>query len=258
VKDVLSYIKAALNPDSLSDLKRVINTPVRGIGKVTLVKVLSGEKANLTGAVRASVENFFVLLARIREAALSQKPSDLVRFVITEAGFKSAFEKGGDEDMERLENVEELVTLAAKYDEFGNEEGLEKFLTDAALASDQDELSETQSGVKLLTIHSSKGLEFDTVFITGLEQGLFPSERSARDIASEESEEERRLFYVAITRARKRLFLCHADTRTIFGSKQVNVPSEFLADIEDDLIATDDAPAPDRAAAIRRIFTIDF
>jgi len=136
---------------------------------------------------------------------------------------------------------------------------LDKFLTDAALASDQDELTEARSGVKLLTIHASKGLEFDYVFVTGLEHGLFPSSRSETSVATEESEEERRLFYVALTRARKKIFLTNSQIRTIFGSRQVNVPSQFLYDIDETLLESEaSGGAPDRAEAIRRIFTIDF
>jgi DNA helicase-2/ATP-dependent DNA helicase PcrA len=261
VKDALSYIKAALNPDNISDLKRIINVPTRGIGKVTLLKVLANQKESLAGTARASVEKFFILLARIKETALHEKPSDLVRFVIREAGFEDSWRNGTDEDKERLENVRELVSLAAKYDEFTPEEGLEKFLTDAALASDQDELSETKQGVKLMTVHASKGLEFDCVFITGLEHGLFPSSRSETEAPTEESEEERRLFYVALTRARTKVFLVHAQIRTIYGSKQVNMPSVFLSEIDEDLCESDQG-IPDagdsRADAIRRIFSIDF
>ncbi|HVS79681.1 MAG TPA: 3'-5' exonuclease, partial [Candidatus Paceibacterota bacterium] len=261
VKDVLSYIKAALNSDSLSDLKRIINVPARGIGKVTLLKVLANQRESLTGAMREKVEKFYILLSRIRETALHERPSELVRFVLREAGFETLYRQGSEEDQERLENVKELASLAAKYDEFGPEEGLEKFLTDAALASDQDELSETRQGAKLMTVHASKGLEFDYVFITGLEQGLFPSNRAEAEAPTEESEEERRLFYVALTRARRKVFLTHAQIRTIFGSKQVNVPSEFLYDIDENLLETDPGSVnqgDDRADAIRKIFTIDF
>ena len=126
-------------------------------------------------------------------------------------------------------------------------------LTIAALASDQDSLEKNENAVKLMTVHASKGLEFDYVFISGLEQELFPHARGHDpELSAEASEEERRLFYVALTRARKKLYLCYANVRTIFGSKQVNLPSEFISDIDDEFIAQEE-----RVSGIKSIF-IDF
>ena len=142
------------------------------------------------------------------------------------------YKTGLEEDTERLENIMELVTLATKYDEFPNEESIEKFLTDTSLASDQDSLDGGKNGVKLMTVHSSKGLEFKYVFVCGLEADLFPHKKMSESKKSgEDAEEERRLFYVAITRAGKKLFLTHAETRTIFGGVEINSPSEFIDDI---------------------------
>jgi DNA helicase-2/ATP-dependent DNA helicase PcrA len=247
VKDTLSYIRAALNPESLADIKRVINTPARGVGKITLLKVLAGKEYELGGAVREKVVHFRKILEKIREAAKKEKTSDLVKLVLTESGMEADYKKSGtEEDMERLENLQELVTLATKYDAILPPEGTEKLIEEAALQSDQDELqSETKAdgtkklkdGVKLMTVHASKGLEFEYVFITGLEEDLFPHKRLTEEHVSEEqSEEERRLFYVALTRAKKKLFLTFTGVRTIFGSKHVNIPSEFLSDIDDALL----------------------
>jgi len=117
------------------------------------------------------------------------------------------------------------------------EESVLNFLTDVALQSDQDEMNDEEKAVRLMTIHASKGLEFDTVFISGLEDGLFPHQEINKEgIAPEEAEEERRLFYVAITRARKKVFLSYAETRTLFGRRQVNMPSPFIFDIPETLI----------------------
>jgi DNA helicase-2/ATP-dependent DNA helicase PcrA len=114
---------------------------------------------------------------------------------------------------------------------------LEKFLDDSALHSDQDEISEEKDSVKLMTVHASKGLEFDYIFITGLEEDLFPHKRiSEREIKESEDEEERRLFYVALTRAKKKIYLSYAGFRTIFGSKQPNIPSQFLIEIDEEFI----------------------
>jgi DNA helicase-2/ATP-dependent DNA helicase PcrA len=169
-------------------------------------------------------------------------PSEVIKFVIKESGLEDMLSLGSTDDQERLENMKELVTLATKYDIMPGTSGLEKLLEDASLASDQDTLIEnrgtksSKGGVKLMTVHASKGLEFEYVFITGLEQDLFPHERTNNN-KKEDGEEERRLFYVALTRARKKLFLSYAQLRTIFGMKQVNTPSEFIHDIPEHLTA---------------------
>ena len=236
VKDVLSYLRAALNPESLADIKRIINVPVRGIGKVTLLKILSNQRESLPIAMREKIDNFYTILAVIRERAGSQKPSDTIKYIIKAIGLEESFKKAGtDEDLERLENIKELATLALKYDDLPPEEGIESLLADAALASDQDSLIKNQDAVKLMTIHASKGLEFDYVFITGLEENLFPHKRMGDD-KDVDTEEERRLFYVALTRAKKKLYLTYAGMRTIFGSKQMNIPSEFMIEMDDELI----------------------
>jgi DNA helicase-2/ATP-dependent DNA helicase PcrA len=148
-----------------------------------------------------------------------------------------AYKDGKDEDLERLENIMELASVATKYDLLPKEDALEKFLTETALYSDQDDMEKNENGVRLLTVHSAKGLEFEYVFVTGMEEDLFPHggfSESKKNL--EQSEEERRLFYVAITRAKKKLFLTHTAVRTIFGRKQVNIPSQFLEDIEEELL----------------------
>ena len=128
------------------------------------------------------------------------------------------------------------MTLGTKYQEYGPEEAIEHLLEDSALGSDQDEMKEKEEldAVRLMTIHSSKGLEFPYIFITGLEEGLFPHERLGDEGIDEE--EERRLFYVALTRAKKKVFLSYAHIRTIFGTQRVNAPSSFLRDIRSDLL----------------------
>jgi len=234
IKDVLAYIKAALNPDNLSDFKRAIENPRRGVGKVTLAKALSGMEEKLPAAARTKIGEFRNLLAQIKKQALSGKPSETIKFVLRASGIETQLKSGGEDEKERLENIRELASLAVKYDALPAEGGIEKLLSDAALASDQDELQENKPAVKLMTVHAAKGLEFDYVFITGLEDGLFPHERLGNEKTDEESEEERRLFYVALTRARKKIFLSYASIRTIFGSRQVNLPSEFFADIDNE------------------------
>ena len=234
IKDVLSFIRAGLNPENMHDLKRVVNTPPRGIGKVTLAKMFAGEEDSLTPAMKERVYDFKNLLCSIKEVALTKKTSELIKFILKQTGLEEYYKKDTDDDKERLENMRELVTLAAKYDVFTPEEGVEMLLENAALATDQDSLEKKHNAVKLMTVHASKGLEFKYVFITGLEEDLFPHKKMGEaNITDGQEEEERRLFYVALTRAKQKLFLSYASFRTIFGSKQINTPSKFFADIDD-------------------------
>jgi len=235
IKDVLSYLKAALNPEGLSDIKRIINLPPRGIGKTTILKLFSGQRADLPIKTQAKIISFFNLLEGIKKYAEDHKISETIKFIVKNTGLETMFRDGTDEDLERLENIKELATLAQKYDELPSLEGVNKFLEEMALMGDQDTLKDEKIGVRLMTVHASKGLEFPYVFIAGLEQDLFPH---AKDNAAtpEEAEEERRLFYVALTRAEKKIFLSYTETRMIFGSRQINYPSEFISDIPEELI----------------------
>ncbi len=234
VKDILSYIRASLDNENLSDIKRVINVPARGIGKVTIAKLFSGMKNDLPAGTLKKIDDFYNLLFKIKAFIDTHKPSEIIKFVLKESGIEATLKSGTSEDIERLENIGELITLSTRYDNFENGRGLEKLLDDAALASDQDSIDDS-SRVRLMTVHAAKGLEFEYVFITGLEQDLFPHARSGME-STEDKEEERRLFYVALTRAEKKLYLTYATVRTLFGMRQVNTPSEFIYDIPDDTI----------------------
>lgn len=233
VKDVLSFLRAALFGIP-ADLERITRAIPCGIGKVTLLKVLEGKEHELTGAAREKVGKLRALLARIREQAEQNTPSELIRFIIVDSGMEKLFMEDKSEGVERLENARELGSLAARYDTLPKEEALDAFLESVALQSDQDELKEDTNAVRLMTIHASKGLEFPYVFIVGLEEGLFPYSREGD--SNKEAEEERRLMYVAITRAQKKVFLTYASYRTIFGSKNATFPSQFLSDISDELV----------------------
>ena len=246
IKDTLGYLRAALNPESLSDIKRIINFPTRGIGKVTLAKIFAKNTESLPIKTKIKINNFYKLLGDIKEKIVTEKPSSVIKFVVKYSGIEGELGSGGEEEMERLANIKELATLALKYDNLGNAKenisGIERLLEDAALASDQDsimintEKKENKNAVKLMTVHASKGLEFKYVFITGLEDGLFPNSHNGEIKINEDKEEERRLFYVAITRAKEKVFLCFANFRTIFGSRNINTPSEFISDIPVDLL----------------------
>ena len=237
VKDTLSYLRAALNPDCFSDIKRIINVPARGIGKLTLLKVAARQEDGLAASMKEKISGFRNLLVKIQMNALKMKPSDTIKYVIKESGMEDMYKRGKEEDEDRLENIKELATLATRYDHLPPEEGIEKLLADASLASDQDEMEEKTSSVKLMTVHASKGLEFSHVFISGLESELFPHLRlTEEELSGEDQEEERRLFYVALTRAKVKLYLSYASVRMIFGSKRVSIPSEFIIDLDEGLL----------------------
>lgn len=234
VRDILSFIRRARNNNAQSDMIRIINVPPRGIGKVTLLKMITQKEETLPQGSREKVADFRALLVRIEEATRTKLPSETIKFIVKETGLEKALRAGSEDDLERLENIRELATLATRYDTLPPEEGIEQLLEDAALASDQDELRDDKNAVRLMTVHAAKGLEFDYVFITGLEEGLFPH-RTLSDERSDD-EEERRLFYVALTRARKKVLLSFAEARTIFGSREISSPSEFITDIDAELI----------------------
>ncbi|MEK7612728.1 MAG: UvrD-helicase domain-containing protein [Patescibacteria group bacterium] len=240
VKDTLSFVRAALF-ETPGDIARIANVPPRGIGKVTLLAILSGKQ--IGGALGEKVALFRRLLARIKEAADTLPPAKLITFVIAEAGIEKMLKEDKVEGRERFENLRELVSLAARFDRAGLSpiEGLTEFLESATLASDQDELKDDKNAVRLMTVHAAKGLEFPHVFIVGLEEGLFPYERD--DESAHDREEERRLMYVALTRAQKKVYMSYAAYRTIFGSKNATLPSQFLTDIPAALIEWE---APER------------
>lgn len=235
IKDIFSFLRAAVNPQSMLDIKRIINVPPRGIGKVTILNHFSGKK--LPSGAREKVADFFKLLKAVKKRMETDKLPDIIRFIMAESGYQKFLEEGGDDDRERLENLKELVSIAGRYDHLSGEEATEKMLEDAALMSDQDSMDKSEGAqpVRLMTVHSAKGLEFKNVFIVGLEDGLFPHSGFG-DGGPEKEEEERRLFYVAVTRAKEKLFLSFSVSRTVFGAKQLNAPSRFLSDIPEHLM----------------------
>jgi len=235
IKDIIAFLKASLNPDDLTSIKRIINVPPRGIGKVTIAKIFSHKEDELSPLMLEKITKFREILSKIKEVNKKEKPSDLIKFIIKETGLNDKLKNGTEEDLERLANMKEFVSLAIKYDKLPIGEGVEKLLEESALTSDQDQLEEKTKAVRLMTVHASKGLEFDYVFITGLEDSLFPSKMNSGK-NEDRGEEERRLFYVALTRARKKLFLSYASSRTIFGSRKTNTVSEFITDINEDLL----------------------
>ena len=254
VKDILAYIKVALNRSDSISMERAIGSPKRGIGKVTLLKVLEGKTNEIKGKTLTNVQSFFDFLDRIEECIQTKSPKETLELISKESGVLDSLHKLPDGE-DRIANIFELISLSDKYKNMEPLEGIEKLIEEAALASDQDELSSDNGGVKLMTVHAAKGLEFDYVFITGMEEGLFPHEKRGEEKVDEE--EERRLFYVAITRAGKKLYLSHAGMRTIFGNTNVNMPSSFLEDIDESLLDYVHKDEDENASSASMIF-IDF
>jgi len=239
VKDVLSYIQSALNPDSLVHVKRVINMPKRSLGKTSVLKIFAGKEAELTARAAGSLATFRAILKDIKDFIDEGYPtSEIITFVIERSGLEALYrESKKDEDAERLANMYELATVAQKYDRFDPADALVRFLEEVALASDQDSKDDTTESVKLLTIHSAKGLEFEHVFVTGCEAALFsPRVEMDKKQMDEKLEEERRLFYVAMTRAKEKLYLSWANIRIVYGQTETNLICAFVLDIPEELL----------------------
>lgn len=265
VKDVLAYLRVLANPDDTISLKRIINTPRRGIGKATvdrldaaasqlgtsLWQALSDETLIQTVAGRSAkpVIAFAQMLKQWQEQVSERPASQIVQGILDDSGYvQDLRQQGTDEALDRLQNVQELYNAVLQFEEDNEESNLTLFLANASLASDLDNLQEAeQSKVSLMTLHSSKGLEFPVVFLVGLEQGLFPNYRSLEDPKA--LEEERRLCYVGITRAKERLFISYARERRLYGNREPASPSLFLAELPADLLLSNSASAiPKRMA----------
>ena len=236
VKDMLAWVRLALEPSRETDKIRAAQFPPRGVGKTTLGKLAEGKRDELGPAALSKVVAFENIITELAAASETLVPSEFLKLVAEKSGMQKAMvEEGSEEDRERFENIQELATLAARHDSMPGKEGIAAFLADAALAGDQDEMDrDGKKGVNLMTVHAAKGLEFDTVFVAGMEEGLFPHQGMGD--RERDDEEERRLFYVAMTRARKRLILTLARIRKIYGTDFLQEPSTFLADIDTSLV----------------------
>ncbi len=249
IKDILAYLRFVLNPNDTISLARIINEPARGIGERTLVKVQElaesrGESLLQTmqnidtiGALppqRAqAIKSFAHIFERVRAQMEDMTVVDMIDVIIQRSGYKDALLAQGDEGEERIENIQELKNVARKFETEKGEEGLQAFLQDVALVADVDTYNPAEgSALTLMTLHSAKGLEFDTVFLVGLEEGLLPHSNSVIDPA--QLEEERRLCYVGITRAQNHLYFVHTRQRALHGSIVGNMPSRFLAELGED------------------------
>ena len=252
IKDVLGYLRLLLNPQDVISFRRVVNMPKRGIGDatvaalesyardedVTVVEACRGVDAIATlgsrakGAVFGFVQVMDALQRHLDDGA---GPARMVEVAGQESGYLGELEEDRTiEAQGRIENLQELAGVAAEILAREPETDLDGFLEQVSLVGEQDEYDEEESVITLMTLHIAKGLEFPVVFIVGLEDGIFPHYRSMTDAAA--LEEERRLAYVGITRAQRRLYLCHAWSRTLFGQTQYNPASRFLAEIPEQLL----------------------
>jgi superfamily I DNA/RNA helicase len=250
VKDAIAYLTLLTNPQDVVAFERVVNSPRRGIGNTTQARLVSQantigeaiwdvarspeEVPGLGSAAVKAVDRFMSTMERLREWMGSASVGDLLQQVLDETGYLEALRNERTIEAEgRIENLEELVSVAREYDSTAEEPEVEEFLQQIALFSEQDNLSDDEGVVTLMTLHNAKGLEFPVVFMIGCEDGVFPHSRA---IESGDLEEERRLCYVGITRARKQLHMTFARTRSLYGGREWNMPSRFLDELPDELV----------------------
>jgi DNA helicase II / ATP-dependent DNA helicase PcrA len=252
VKDALAYVRLAMHPEDDVSLLRVLNVPPRGIGKTTVDALRETARVDASslwdaigkfgsgasaGRAVAPLRSFQELIGKLQENLLKKEAADFLRSVLNDTGYMEMLkDRNTPDDVARIENLEELVRAVAESTEAGEE--FTDFLDAAALVSDADSF-EGKPGVTLITLHSTKGLEFDHVFLTGMEEGICPHSRSFND--DKGIEEERRLVYVGMTRARKSLTLTRAVYRRVFGNEQqlrASLPSRFLTEIPSELVDT--------------------
>jgi len=250
IRDVVAYLTALVNPDDAQRLLRVVNTPKRGIGATSLQRLqahaaglgesvwsamrAAGDVPGLSAGARSGLQAFVRLVEGLQAGLAGRLVAEIVCSVLDESGYEAALKAQKTLESEgRLENLEEFAGVAAEYDKRADEPSLDGFLQEISLYADIDAFADASALITLMTLHNAKGLEFPVVFVAGMEEGVFPHQRS---LDEQNVEEERRLAYVGITRAMDRLYLVHARARTLWGSSQYNLPSRFLEEIPTDLV----------------------
>lgn len=245
IKDALAYLHLLANPNDNLRLRRIINEPKRGIGATTIEKVaaIAAETGGSMFEVACHADEFAVLqkvssklmsfagaLQQVMAESSSLLPHQILEEVLEKSGYLEALTAAGEDGTERKENVQELISSMIQYEKEAEAPSLDDFLDGVSLMTDMDQYNAEQDRVVLMTIHSAKGLEFHTVFMAGLEEGIFPGNQSIY-ATEKEMEEERRLMYVGITRAKRKLYLTNAYQRLLFGMTNRNRPSRFLTEI---------------------------
>ena len=249
IKDIIAYLRLIFNQSDNISLKRIINEPKRGIGKTSLENIenLSNTSGkSMYEIIKNAAEyglnriylnsrEFVELIEEFKVKKDEMAVSDLIKEVLNKSGYTKALEQENTVEAEsRIQNLDEFLTVAIEFEEESADSSLAEFLEGITLSSDVDNLEETDETVTLMTLHSAKGLEFPVVFLVGMEEGIFPGYKSIGE--PKELEEERRLFYVGITRAKRYLFLTCAKRRTIFGSTSYNAISRFISEIPEELL----------------------
>jgi DNA helicase-2/ATP-dependent DNA helicase PcrA len=257
IKDALAYLTLLTNPQDVVSFQRVVNSPKRGIGDTSQGRIVShantiGEPVfdvaldpqavpGLGTAAVKAVGRFMATMEKLRDGADVSSVGDLLQEALSDVGYIEALENERTiESQGRLENLEELVGVAREYDASAEDPSVEEFLQQVSLFSAQDSIADDEGVVTLMTLHNAKGLEYDKVFLIGMEDGVFPHSRS---IEAGDIEEERRLFYVGVTRARRELYLTHARTRAMYGGREWNVPSRFLSEVPSELTDAEEQPS---------------
>lgn len=250
IKDLVAYLRVLQNPNDSISLLRIINTPARKIGQKTLETIQEYALQNDISfwqalseidrieAIRDSktkaLEDFTKLIKELQAINQEFTASGVIKHVMELSGYKKSLDDGTAEGESRLQNLYEMISVAGKYDRLSPGESLSIFLEEISLIADIDKLDEKDNAVTLMTIHAAKGLEFPTVFLIGLEDGIFPHSRSL--LERKEMEEERRLMYVALTRAKDKLYLLNARNRLLYGESQANPASQFLKDLPPEVL----------------------
>lgn len=249
IKDIIAYLRLIYNPSDNLSLKRIINEPKRGVGKTSIDKISKlSEELNISmfeiiknaadyglNRVFVNTREFIEQMEYLMSKREELKISELIKETLNKTGYTKALENENTVEAEtRIQNLEEFLTVAIEFEDEVAENSLGEFLEGITLSSDIDGMEDEEDSITLMTLHSAKGLEFPVVFLVGLEEGIFPGNKSIGE--QSELEEERRLCYVGITRAKNYLFLTCAKQRTIFGSTTYNLPSRFLEEIPDEYL----------------------
>jgi len=243
IKDVVAYLRLIYQPNDEASFDRIINTPTRGIGATSVTKLKQWASQNqkslsealisvnslpVSDRAKQSLTNFSEMITKLREYSKKANAAELIDTLLKRTEYLSFLDDGSIKAQDRIETVKELISVAREYEEAG----VASFLEEVALVSDIDNLSDSDDSVKLMTLHAAKGLEFNTVFISGMEESILPHSRALFE--ADEMEEERRLCYVGMTRAKEELHLLFATRRLLYGSVQHNPPSRFISEIDDE------------------------
>ena len=253
IKDIIAYLRVIQNPQDDISLKRIINVPRRGIGLRTIEKIEDRtslkeesiysvlidieDNSDISRKARASISEFVDLMSTLRSFTNVYTVSQIIEKVLDVTGYKDELLKEkNNEGEDRLENLQELISVALEFESTSEDKSLEAFLTNVALNAEPDSEEESEDRVSLMTIHSSKGLEFPVVFLAGMEEKIFPIARAIQSMRDSDIEEERRLCYVGITRAKEELFLTLTRKRTLYGRTNPSIASRFIEELPDECI----------------------